>query len=395
VQPTLAVPATPAPNIPPVTARDNTADGLRGLAAVTVFLAHFCLSFFPRGFDRLYPGLQTSPATDATIEKILRLPFLSILWNGNFAVCIFFVLSGYVLSRPYYFGNRLETLRDRYLKRYLRLSAPIAASVFIGYVLLKYGLLWNHAGAAISHSDWLNSYFAFTPSFPGVLRDATYRVILLGEDRYNPPLWTMKVEFIGSLITFAFYTLMPAQGTWRKGIHYAIAVLTIGVLAGKDGVFYYAFLLGGLIWTLPKPRAAYKWLLLGAGWFLASFQYDALFRWMPDPLVWDEKYSYSVAGAFLVLWSLRSGMCDGFLASSPMLRLGRLSFSLYLTHFFVIGTFSCWFLVQMQGRFSRPVWASADLLLSALLLIAAAAVFERLVDRPGTRFANWFIGRAN
>ena len=58
MQPTLAVPATPAPNPPPVTARDNTAEGLRGLAAVTVFLAHFSLSFFPRGFDRLYPGLS-------------------------------------------------------------------------------------------------------------------------------------------------------------------------------------------------------------------------------------------------------------------------------------------------------------------------------------------------
>lgn len=363
------------------------------MAAVTVFLAHFCLSFFPRGFDRLYPGLQTSPAADATIEKILRLPFLSILWNGNFAVCIFFVLSGYVLSRPYYFGNRLETLRDRYLKRYLRLSVPIAASVFIGYILMKDGLLLNQAGAGISHSDWLKSYFAFTPSFADALRDAAYRVILLGEDRYNPPLWTMKVEFIGSLITFAFYTLMPAPGAWRKVIHYAIAVLIIGVLAGKDGVFYYAFLLGGLIWALPKPRGIYTWLLLGAGWFLASFQYDALFRWMPDPVVWDQKYSYSVAGAFLVLWSLRSGMCDGFLASSPMRFLGRLSFSLYLTHFFVLSTFSCWFLVRMQARLSRPIWASADLLLSALLLFAAAGVFERLVDRPGTRFANRFIGR--
>ena len=85
--------------------------------------------------------------------------------------------------------------------------------------------------------DWLNSYFAFTPSFLDALRDATYRVILLGADRYNPPLWTMKVEFIGSLITFAFYTLMPAQGLWRKGIHYAIAILTIGILAGQGRRF--------------------------------------------------------------------------------------------------------------------------------------------------------------
>ena len=151
MQPTLAVPATTATALPKAASKDNTAEGLRGLTAITVFLAHFFVAFFPRGFDYLYPGLQTSPATDGTIERILRMPFISILWNGNF-VCIFFVLSGYVLSRPYYFGNRLETLRDRHLKRYLRLSIPIAASVFIGYFMMKYGLLLNHPGAAVSHS---------------------------------------------------------------------------------------------------------------------------------------------------------------------------------------------------------------------------------------------------
>jgi peptidoglycan/LPS O-acetylase OafA/YrhL len=394
VQPTLAVPATSptsAAASPQAASKDNTAEGLRGLTAITVFLAHFFVAFFPRGFDYLYPGLQTSPATDGTVERILRMPFISILWNGNF-VCIFFVLSGYVLSRPYYFGNRLETLRDRHLKRYLRLSIPIAASVFIGYFMMKYGLLLNHAGAAVSHSDWLNSYFAFIPTFPDALRDATYRVILLRADRFNPPLWTMKIEFIGSLITFSFYTLMP-QGNWRKVIHYAIAVLTIGVLAGKDGIFYYSFLLGGLIWALPKPSGIYTWLLLAGAWLLESFQYTPLFHWMPDPVAWDQKFFYGVLGAFAVLWFLRSGAWDGFLGSVPMRSLGRIAYSMYVTHFFILCTFSCWFMMHWYGRVPRPVWASADLVLSALIIFTVGYVFERLVDRPGTRFANWVIGR--
>jgi peptidoglycan/LPS O-acetylase OafA/YrhL len=102
----------------------------------------------------------------------------------------FFVLSGFVLSQPYYAANQLETLRERYLKRYLRLSIPIAASVLIGYLLLKFGLLASAAAAGVSHSDWLKSYWNFAPSLPDALRDASYRVIFLGEDRYNPPLWT-------------------------------------------------------------------------------------------------------------------------------------------------------------------------------------------------------------
>jgi peptidoglycan/LPS O-acetylase OafA/YrhL len=372
--------------------KDYTADGLRGAVAILVFFTHFLVAFFPGGFDVLLPGLQTSPATNGTIERILRLPFISIFWNGNFMV-MFFVISGYVLSRPYYFGNQLDTLRDRNLRRYLRLGVPTAASVFIGYFLLKYGLLWNHAAAAISHSDWLNSYYAFKPTFLDALRDASYRVLLMRADQFNPPLWTMKIEFIGSLITFSFYALMPARGLWRKVIHYAIAVLSIGVLAKGDGIYYYAFLLGGLIWILPKPKGIYKWLLLAAALYLECFQYDARFRWMPDPGVWDQKFFYGVIGGFLMFWFLRSGAWDRVLASPPMRVLGRASYSMYLTHFFVLCTFSSWFFIHTQCRFSRPVWASADLLLSTVLVFAVGYAFEHLVDRPGTRFAKWFIGR--
>jgi len=376
-----------------VSEKDYTAEGLRGLAAVTVFLAHFGLSFFPGGFNTLYPGLQSSPAADGRIEAVLRLPLVSILWNGNFAVCIFFVLSGFVLSKPYYSGNQLETLRERYLKRYLRLSIPIAASVLIGYLLMKSGLLASAAAAETSHSDWLKSYWDFAPSLPDALRDAAYRVIFLGEYRYNPPLWTMKVEFIGSLITFAFYALMPGKGAWRKFLHYAIVVVSVGIFTQRDAIFYYAFLLGGLLWALPRPEGIYRYVTLGAGLLLASFQYRAGFRWMPDPILWDQKYFYSVIGAFFVMWSLRSGIVDRFLAARPMRILGRMSFSLYLTHFFVLSTFSCWFYARFQAQLPRAAWASADLLLSTAVLFPAAYAFERVVDRSGIRFSKWFVTR--
>jgi peptidoglycan/LPS O-acetylase OafA/YrhL len=203
----------------------------------------------------------------------------------------------------------------------------------------------------------------------------------------------MKVEFIGSLITFAFYTLMPAKGAWRKFLHYAIVAVSIGIFTEREAVFYYAFLLGGLIWTLPRPAGVYKYLVLGAGLLLASFQYRAGFGWMPDPILWDQKYFYSVIGAFFVLWSLRSGILDRFLAARPMRLLGRMSFSLYLTHFFVLSTFSCWFYVRFQAQFSRAAWASADLLLSTALLLPAAYVFERVVDRSGIQFSKWLVTR--
>ena len=370
--------------------KDYTAEGLRGLAALNVFFAHFFLCFFPHGFDALFPGLQTSPAADGPVESILRWPGASVLWNGNFAVAIFFVLSGFVLSRPYYAGNHLETLRDRYLKRYLRLGIPSAASVLIGYLLLRGHLLTNLGAATLSHSDWLRSYFAFPATLGGALQDSAYRVIFLGESRYNPPLWTMKIEFIGSLITLAFYTLMPGT-VWRKLLHYAIAVVAIGIFTQRDSIYYYAFLLGGLLWILPKPGAVVRYVLLGAGLVLASYQYDASFRWLPQTTWYEAKWFYNVIGAFLIMWALRSGMLDRFLASPPLRLLGRMSFSVYLTHFFVLMTFTCWFYLQFSRGWSTVTWVSSDLFLSLVILFAVAYVFERVVDRSAIRFARWFV----
>lgn len=45
---------------------------------------------------------------------------------------------------------------------------------------------------------------------------------------------------------------------------------------------------------------------------------------------------------------------------------GRVAYSMYLTRFFVLCTFSCWFFLRLQGRVPRAVWASAIWVLSAV-----------------------------
>ena len=377
--------------VPKKAAKDYTAEGLRGLAALNVFFSHFFLVFFPLGFDKLFPGLQTSPAYNGAMEHFLRLPFISILWNGNFAVCVFFALSGFVLSKPYYDGPGLESLRDRYLKRYLRLSVPIAGSILIGFLLLKLGWLRNLDAAALTHSDWYRQYFTFIPTWPGAVQDMLYRSIFLGETRYNPPLWTMRLEFVGSLLTFAFYTLMP-HGNWRKVLHYAIALVCIGFFAQKDAIYYFAFLAGGLIWVLPRPRSNAFVLLTVTAIFFGAYQFSAPFTWLPNPVLYEIKAFYNVLGAFLLLWALRSGYCDGVLASAPMRNLGRMSFSFYLTHFFVIGTFSCWFYLQWAARWPRAAVTSLDCIFSLLLALAAAHFFELFVDRRGIEWSKRLLG---
>jgi len=73
-------------------------DGLRGLAALNVTISHFIAAFFPALLNANYP--QTFPANNnpSILFKIVSFPAISVLYNGNFAVLIFFAISGYVLT---------------------------------------------------------------------------------------------------------------------------------------------------------------------------------------------------------------------------------------------------------------------------------------------------------
>ena len=73
-------------------------NGLRGVAAFQVVIHHFILAFYPALFSG--PDIQTHMA--GGIEVSASGSVFNLLWDGNFAVCIFFILSGFVLSHKFF-----------------------------------------------------------------------------------------------------------------------------------------------------------------------------------------------------------------------------------------------------------------------------------------------------
>ncbi|OYW75825.1 MAG: hypothetical protein B7Z37_11575 [Verrucomicrobia bacterium 12-59-8] len=69
-------------------------DGLRGLAASAVVLAHFVSALYPHGTTGGAAPLHGG------WEQAFLYPPLGLLVAGHFAVCLFFLLSGYVLALP-------------------------------------------------------------------------------------------------------------------------------------------------------------------------------------------------------------------------------------------------------------------------------------------------------
>ena len=130
----------------PLPQRVNALDGVRGLAALVVVVFHVMM---------LTPALASVARGDAAPAgwlAILNVPPLKLLWSGDEAVIVFFVLSGYVLTLPYL--RRQLRVRAYYPSRFIRLFVPTWASIILA-------LAWFYLvpRATIPRASWwLNSH---------------------------------------------------------------------------------------------------------------------------------------------------------------------------------------------------------------------------------------------
>ena len=90
--------------------REKWLDTLKVIACIIVFLDHFYLTFC-RNIVRL--------------NKLLDIKPLGIIINGNFAVCLFLVISAYIICVQIYKNNDFERIQKIAFKRYFRLMLPI------------------------------------------------------------------------------------------------------------------------------------------------------------------------------------------------------------------------------------------------------------------------------
>lgn len=172
-------------------------DSIRGVAAVVVMMSHLILGFYPV----IYIG------TDHVVT-----PWVRVWYQGDFAVTLFFVLSGFVLSLSFLHTKNIESLRSAAVRRYWRLVVPVAASVLISYLIHSCNIYANSEVSVRmgqNDSDWLGGFYAFRPSIVGAAKASFWGVFVgyRSAMSYNPVLWTMSYEFCGSLLLFAFLAL--------------------------------------------------------------------------------------------------------------------------------------------------------------------------------------------
>ncbi|MBA1159341.1 acyltransferase family protein [Microvirga mediterraneensis] len=396
-------------------------DGLRGLAALIVVLHHGLIYAAPA----LYFG-EARYSRFAWDVPLSGSPFL-LFFAGNFAVSVFFLLSGFVLAHV--FSRTVAGPAALVAKRYVRLTVPITAANLLSLVvtaamialpaLAAYSLVRPGMAADASFLSNVIGGLAFC------LREAFIHATLTGIDggTYNGVLWTMQVEFIGSVLLIAVFTLARAL-TRTDEARLNLAAVICAVLAlcwyqSNLALFPTGVLLYRLGRALPASRpieiAGYGLLALGlylgcmpesglrpqiqnallqfTGTDMVTLANHSVLRpifklfganvWVPFPFL--PVPLWRAWGAVLVLLAvLCSPSLRRALSSRACAFLGLISFPLYLVHGTVLqAVFVPVF--EHFGRTTGAMLAALAAFVPAALLIAV--VFTRLTEGRALRWS--------
>ena len=362
-----------------VQSRSLPLDGLRGAAALLVVFYHFAAVAYPA-------ALSGDPAlAHGGWDVALHASLASVLLDGDFDVAVFFVLSGYVLTRDAF--EDAAVLRRRAVARLPRLALPAGASTLAVFALLHAGAYRLQAAQALSGADAVfdsHLVFAFPWDAASLADNLLWRTWFAPADvarMYNLVLWTMPVELWGSMAVLAAALLLGRARLRTAAL--ATLALVLWRAAGSSGVGLGILVGGAALASLRRPLpGGLGWGLATAGLLLGSYN-DARLLGLPPGL---EVVLHGLGALLLVAGVLNAPALGRALAGRWLRDLGRISFALYLVHQPVIYTLGAAVLVALAPHgYGLAAAVSLASVLAVSLLVAVAA--ERWIDRPATRLA--------
>ncbi len=368
-------------------------EGIRGIAALVVVFAHFAQVFYPQVF-------KNDPAiSHFSYESIIATTPINLLVNGNFAVCVFFVLSGYVLSFKFFSTKDPTVLSKAATKRYLRLGIPVLSVHLLAFALL--------ALDAYSYSQLQKLTLATIPDFysePISIFKTFYQGAIESFFNFktytlNPVVWTMQYELYGSYIVFALLALF-GRSTFRYIIYIVTSLIFIKT-------YYLAFILGVFLcdayvqkWHEIKRRFYVVGIvILGIGLLLGSFPYylvdNSFYKHL---MIFGKQFSFSdyfifyhVVGAFmLIVGTLLVRSLQDFFSSKIMLYLGKISFAVYLIHFLLINSLGARSFLSLSSymEYHYAFWTTFIITMASIL--GLSHLIQKFIDELAIVLSNRF-----
>jgi peptidoglycan/LPS O-acetylase OafA/YrhL len=362
-------------------------DGIRGVAALSVFLHHYLMVFYSSVYS-----LDPAASHLHNMEINYGQSLLSVLSGGYFPVCVFFVLSGYVLSRKYFLTNNTEVLVSSAYRRFIRLYVPVAFTMILAFLLIKFGLFYNVPASRIQHSEsWLGSMWTFPEPFHRLLMCLRVSTMFQGDNAFDTTLWTMSVELTGSFLVFAFLALTHNARNKQVSLFLLFSLCAI-TYNRPMATFVFGISLNYVENAAPSlgsHRAGIiATIFLVAGLLLGSFPDSGnisgtVFAHMSWVFTKAEHWVHLTGAYLLVTAFVLSCPLQRFVSLRVFRFFGYISFALYLIHPLIMGSLSCYLLLHMYPSIGYNHAALYIFLLTTAVCIPASWLMTKYIDEPG------------
>ncbi|TFE22646.1 acyltransferase family protein [Cohnella luojiensis] len=307
-------------------------DSIRGLASLSVFLHHIYLA-----------------------TPILPIIFwqspLRIFINGRGAVLLFFVLSGLVLSLPFFNGKPIPYFTFL-IKRVFRIYIPYVISIFVAIAACSF-----FSTDIKFDNSWPDGFWKVNPNINSILEHMNL-VGNIHTEYFNTVIWSLIHEMRISLV-FPFILIVVSRLNLLSNLMLCISLSLIAGLndiigfqhqngfntSYFDSLHYLSvFVIGALLSkhkkditiVYKKISTKTKWTLLGGSLFMYTYS-AAIYSFLDIPF--NDKvadYGITLAAAAIIVVSINSVKLANLLTNKPIMFLGKISFSLYLYHMTVL-----------------------------------------------------------
>jgi peptidoglycan/LPS O-acetylase OafA/YrhL len=453
-------------------------DGLRGVAASFVVFHHWAL--------QLCPTILEGYGSENINIWLIQLPIVRIIYSGSFMVSLFYVLSGFVLSvrglklaRMGKQAEFLSSMASSAFRRWLRLHLPVFASMIFS-MILTYMELWVSirpewyslppavtargyplSGGSIADSSTIEKRRFVWPTHPGTLSpklrsfsEQLWSLFDAFQDISDPfrfgsspnngflyspgvVLWTIPVEWIGSMVVFAVVLALAWTKSWTR-----LTVVTLLTWwCHRNGRWELGMFMMGLIFAeimcirdawrasraarvhlgLPPDEQKVSttevrtwrdkillrfWIVMftcgiffGSQPMLRAHESTGWVYLMKSiPAWWNPagNFYYSVGSSLIMLSLMFCEPLQRIFTSNIAQYLGRISFSLYLLHVHVLWTVGTrvfpWCMRIVGGGDTEGAYGVAMISGTAIVLsitVWISDVFARGVDEKSVAFARW------
>ncbi|KKY14141.1 putative acyltransferase [Phaeomoniella chlamydospora] len=414
-------------------------DGLRGFAAFLVYWHHHQLwarehiaaeGHFENGWGyngnyyfASFPGIRT------------------FFTGGHYAVTVFFVISGYVLStKPLSliqageYTKLGDNLASALFRRWPRLHIPVIVTSFLYMSSWHAFGIWTSFERKINYRGEVWNWYAEFKNFSFVFRSGGDPWFL-----YNFHAWSIPVEFRGSIAIYTalmavsrctrngrlwceagliFYFMYIVDGWFGAMFMSGMLLCDLDLLAAKDNlpsffskfesfkelIFYNLLVISVYLGGVPSHTLDIENLRQSPGWYYLSF--------LKPQAPLDYKWFYLLfAATFLVAAIPRIPWLKTFFETRFCQYLGRVSFALYLVHGPVLWILGDRFyaavgytrevhntgLKHWMNIFPLPqtgiIGLDVRFLVPHLILLPVtfwlAEIVTRTIDEPSVKFSQW------